>query len=69
MTDYVGEENSKVYLTMTSPKEPACGSWKGYGPGEGSDHGAVEMIRVGIEDASAQGLRSILEWSSASLNP
>lgn len=55
MTNYVGEENSKVYLTMTSPKEHACSSWKGYGPGEGSDHGAVEVTWVGMEDASSSG--------------
>lgn len=55
MTDYVGEENSQVYLTMTSPEEHACGSWKVYGPGEGSDHGAVEMTRVGVGDASRSG--------------
>ena len=53
MTNYVGEENSIVYLTMTSPGEHACGSWKGCGPGEGSGHGAVEVTWIGIEDASS----------------
>ena len=49
MTNYVGEENSKVYLTMISPREHSCGSWKGHGPGEGSDACVVEVTWVGIE--------------------
>lgn len=64
MTNYLGDKDSKAYLTMTSTGKGACDSWKGHSPGEGSNPGAVIMevtlIRMGTLHL-VQVLQSILK--------